>query len=307
MTLRFTFRQLEYFIAVGELGSIAKAAESIHVSSPSISAAISQLENEFGIPLFVRKHAHGLALTQAGKQFMSQAKLVLREADEINKLASRISGNVQGPLKVGCLLTFAQILVPGLRRKFEDQFPLVNVSQTELDQISIFDHLRQAKIDLALTYDLDIPDDIKFEPLLELPPYAMMNSAHPMSLSTTVSVENLSEYPMVMLNLPHSTEYFLSLFSRRGVSPKIVERSRDLAVVRSLVANGFGYSIANLRPLNDLSPDGLPLRFVPLGGDARPLKLGVAMIEGADSVLTVKSFIQHCRSHMETSNIFKIT
>ena len=69
MALRFTLRQLEYFVTVGELGSIAQASEQVNVSSPSISAAISQLEEEFGLPLFVRKHAHVLSLTQAGRQF----------------------------------------------------------------------------------------------------------------------------------------------------------------------------------------------------------------------------------------------
>ena len=60
MPSRFTLRQLEYFKAVGELGSIAQASEKVNVSSPSISAAINQLEQEFGLPLFVRQHAQGL-------------------------------------------------------------------------------------------------------------------------------------------------------------------------------------------------------------------------------------------------------
>ena len=64
--LRFTLRQLEYFVAVGECGSIALASEKVNVSSPSISAAINQLEKEFGLPLFVRQHAQGLSLTLAG-------------------------------------------------------------------------------------------------------------------------------------------------------------------------------------------------------------------------------------------------
>ncbi|RUU06854.1 LysR family transcriptional regulator, partial [Mesorhizobium sp. M6A.T.Ca.TU.002.02.2.1] len=61
MPLRFTLRQLEYFVAVGEAGSIAKAAEQVNVSPPSISASIAQLETEFGVQLFVRKHSHGLS------------------------------------------------------------------------------------------------------------------------------------------------------------------------------------------------------------------------------------------------------
>ncbi|MCE2494813.1 MAG: LysR family transcriptional regulator, partial [Alphaproteobacteria bacterium] len=52
MPLRFTFRQLEYVVAVGEAGSIAKAAKQVNVSPPSISASIAQLEAEFGVQLF---------------------------------------------------------------------------------------------------------------------------------------------------------------------------------------------------------------------------------------------------------------
>jgi len=303
MTLRFTLRQLEYFVAVGEEGSIAKASERVNVSSPSISAAVTQLEDEFDIPLFVRKHAHGLTLTQAGRQFMVQAQRVLHEADAMYKLATKISGNVQGPLRVGCLLTFAQMLVPGLRRAFEEQFPLVQVKQYELDQLDIFDRLRQAEIDLALTYDLDIPSDFKFVPLFELPPFAMMNETHSLAHLSAVSIDELQEYPMVMLNLPHSVDYFLSFFTAIGVEPNIMERTRDMAVLRSLVANGFGYSIANLRPLNDLSPDGRPLKFIPLTGPVRSLNIGIVMIDGADHTLTVDAFVQHCRTYVQTSEI----
>lgn len=103
--LRFTLRQLEYFVAVGESGSIAVASEKVNVSSPSISAAISQLEDEFGLPLFARQHAKGLSLTLAGRQMMEKAKRVLSEAESMVDLAGDISGKIQGPLAVGCMLT----------------------------------------------------------------------------------------------------------------------------------------------------------------------------------------------------------
>lgn len=80
MPLRFTLRQLEYFVAVGECGSIALAAEKVNVSSPSISAAIAQLEAEFGLQLFVRRHAQGLSLTQGGMRFMDDARALLESA-----------------------------------------------------------------------------------------------------------------------------------------------------------------------------------------------------------------------------------
>ena len=95
MPIRFSLRQLEYLVVVGECGTIARAAERVNVSSPSISTAISQLEAEFGLPLFVRKHAHGLSLTPGGRQFVEQARVVLAEAARLNDLAIAITGTVR--------------------------------------------------------------------------------------------------------------------------------------------------------------------------------------------------------------------
>ena len=298
MPMRFTLRQLEYFVAVGEAGSIALAAEKVNVSSPSISSAVSQLEDEFGLQLFVRRHAQGLSLTRAGRQFMKQAKAVLNEATALNRLADDISGKVQGPLAMGCLLTFAQIVVPGLRREFQARYPEVHVSQVEHDQATLFRLLRRADIDVALTYDLGIPGDLHFVPLAELPPYALLSEDHPLAHLPAVSIQQLHEHPMVLLDLPLSADYFLSFFSQAGVSPKIAERTRDMAVMRSLVANGFGYSIANIRPLTDSAPDGRKLKYVPLAGKMRPMRMGIVTSEGLQNVLTVKAFIEHCRERI---------
>lgn len=293
MSLRFTLRQLEYFVAVGEEGSIAQASERVNVSSPSISAAISHLEHEFGLSLFVRKHAHGLNLTQAGRQFMAHAKKVLTEAEVLNRLADDISGNVQGPLNIGCLLTFAQVLLPAIRRSFEQTYPDARVRQFETDQLGLIERLRRADIDVALSYDLEIPPDLEFVPLRALPPYAMVAVNHPLAERDAVAIEELLDHPMVLLDLPLSSDYFLSFFEPTGRKPDVVERTRDMAVMRSLVANGFGFAVANIRPFSDLSPDGRPLRFVPLKGEQRPMRLGLIIPNGARSVLSVNAFIEH--------------
>lgn len=292
MISRVTLRQLEYLVAVGEQGSIAQASAMVSVSSPSISTAIAQLEAEYGFPLFVRKHARGLELTQAGRQFVDQARKVLAEVDNLSRLAGAICGKVQGPLKIGCLLTFAQILLPAIRREFQNKYPDVQVTQIECDQESLLEKLHRAEIDIALTYDLEIPPDLEFTPLRTLPLYAVVAENHPLAELKSVSVQTLVEHPMVLLDLPISRSYFLSEFERAGCSPNIVERTRDMAVMRSLVANGFGFSVANIRPQTDLSPDGRGLCFIPLEGAPRPMQLGFITPAGARSVLSVNAFIQ---------------
>lgn len=300
MALRFTLRQLEYFVTVGEQGSIAQASALVNVSSPSISAAISQLEDEFGLPLFVRKHAHGLSLTQAGQQFMVQARKILTEAEGLSRLAGSISGNVQGPLSVGCLLTFAQVLLPAIRRKFQQDHDHVQISQIECDQLTLIEKLRRAEIDVAVTYDLEVPADLDFIPLRSLPLYAVVSGDHPLAKCKSVTAKTLATYPMVLLDLPISRAYFMSGFEYAGVMPKIVERTRDMAVMRSLVANGFGFSVANIRPHSDLSPDGRELCFIPFEGDQRPMRLGFLVPEGARNILSVDAFINHASHTIST-------
>ncbi|RWR06412.1 LysR family transcriptional regulator [Paenirhodobacter populi] len=298
MALRITLRQLEYFVAVGEHGSIALAAEKVSVSSPSISAAIAQLEAEFGLQLFIRRHAHGLSLTQGGARFMEHAREVLERARALNDLANDISGKVRGPLNVGCLVTFAQIVLPQLRRGFVDQWPEVEFHQFERDQQALFDDLRSARLDIALTYDLNIPADLAFIPLIELPPFALLNETHELAHRESLSPADLADYPMVLLDLPMSADYFLSFFAAMGIEPIIAERTRDIAVMRSLVANGFGYSVANIRPLSDLAPDGRRLRFVPLTGPVKALHLGLLLHDTARQSRTISAFIDHAQDQI---------
>jgi DNA-binding transcriptional LysR family regulator len=294
MALRFTLRQLEYLVAVGETGSIIAASERLNVSSPSISAAIAQLESSLGLQMFVRRHAQGLSLTQGGRQMLQEARAVLAAAGRLPDLANAITGQVRGPLTVGCLVTFAQVLIPRLRRGFVTLHPAVEFHQSEHHQAQIFDGLRQARLDVALTYDLDIPADLQFIPLHPMPPYALFAPDHPLAGQGRVTVQELAPHPMVLLDLPFSTGYFLQLFQPHGLRPDVVERTRDIGVMRAMVANGFGYGLANIRPQARLAPDGRPLITVPLHG-ASVLHLGLVLAEGAMAAQTLRAFVDHCR------------
>lgn len=295
---RFTFRQLEYLVAVGETGSIARASENLNVSSPSISSAISQLEEELGIALFVRQHAQGLSITQGGRRVIDQAKHVLKEAATIADIASDVSGMARGPLTVGCLVTFAQLVLPRMRAGYETAYPDVRIEQKELNQAEIFSALRRSEIDIALTYDMDIPTDLLFTGLVRLRPFALLAASDDDAGKEEITLEDLTDRPMVLLDLPISTDYFLSLFESANQTPHIAERTRDMAVMRSLVGNGFGYSIANVRPQNNISPDGMPLACLPIAGPVRPLRMGLLTSQGAEKSRTVRAFMDFARDQV---------
>ncbi len=300
MAFRFTLRQLEYLVAVGRAGSITLAAEGLNVSPPSISTAIAQLEAEFGLPLFVRKHAHGMSPTQSGREMIREAALALAAAGRLTELAAQYRGTVKGRLNIGCLLTFAQILVPQLRRSFITRYPEVEFHQSETHQAALIDGLRDAALDVALTYDLALPGDLEFIELASLPPFVMLPAAHPLGQRASLSLSELEEVPLILLDLPLSADYFLSFFEKASLKPRIVDRSRDMAVVRSLVANDFGYSIANVRPQSNRAPDGKALAYVPLSGPLQPMRMGLLCANGSRASLTIRAFIDHATETLQT-------
>lgn len=301
--LRFTLRQLAYFVAVGEAGSVARAAQRISVSPPSISAAISQLEREFGIQLFIRQHAHGLSLTPGGRRFIKQARLVLEHADALHDLASDIAQKPRGPLSIGCLVTLAPLILATLRRGFENAHPEAQVSHAVAHQVRLLEMLRLAEIDVAITYDLEIPHDIAFEPLAALPAYILLAADDPYAARQWLTLEEICDKPMVLLDLPLSREYFVSMFQSRGLRPRIAERASEVSVLRSLVAHGFGYAMLNIRLKTDVAPDGGRLAMVPLKGEYRPMMLGIATVRSEHETSIVKAFRRHCRVEISEGRV----
>ena len=295
MLSRITQRQLEYFVASGDAGSISAASERIHVSSPSISAAITHVEAELGVQLFIRHHAQGISLTPVGRQVLQEAKLILEQMTNLYTIASESLNSVRGPLRVGCLASLAPMITPELVFGFGRAYPGVRVTQVEGNHEELLEKLRSGEIDIALTYDLATSDDITFEPLAQLPPYVMVGDYHPLANLPAVSIQDLATHPMVLLDMPWSREYFLSLFMQAEVTPNIVMRSSNLETVRAMVGNGIGYCIANARPKSNLSQDGKRLIRIRLAGDVRPMKLGCATAANTQLSRVVGAFTERCR------------
>ena len=121
--MQFTLKQLAYFIAAGEAGSILRAAENIHVSQPSISNAIAHLEDVFQVQLFIRHHAQGMSLTTAGSQILERAKMLLRDAEELRSFAGMLSEQIFGSINIGCFIPLAPIVTPELCHGFMQAHP----------------------------------------------------------------------------------------------------------------------------------------------------------------------------------------
>jgi DNA-binding transcriptional LysR family regulator len=300
---RFTLRQLEYFVATCDAGSVTGAALAIPVAPSSLSAALAQLESALGVELLVRHHARGVSPTPAGRRLLGRARAVLRDAGELERLAGELTDAAAGTLELGCFVTLAPLIAPRLCQTFEQAHAGVDVALLEADQHGLLAALRSGDRSLALTYDLELGDDIAFEPLASLPPYALLAAGHPLAGREVVGLAELASEPLVLLDLPHSRDYFRALFLAEGMDPVAARRSTQPEVIRTLVANGYGYSIINVRPSIDRALDGRELRAVPLAGSPRPMILGIARLARARATALDEAFAAHCRQAIAAGEV----
>lgn len=276
----FTLKQLRYFVVAGELSSVTKAARKLHVSQPSVSGAIQQIEDVTGLQLFVRHHAQGLSLTPPGKQLMRRASQLLRDAETLQHYARSLGEEIRGELRLVALPTFAPVLLPRLLRRYTSLHASVSLYCDEMHQADIVRGLQQGDYELAFTYDLDLPTGITFKPLYRFPAYAVVATDHPLAKRECIGLAELAAWPMVLLDWPLSREYFLSIFTRHGLAPVVAHRAKSMDMVRGLVANGFGFSVFNtpLEALQGLGEHNLkPLR---LKNHAPSLTMGLAYMNG---------------------------
>ncbi len=197
--MTFTLKQIRYFVAVAETGSITEAGRRLHISQPSVSAAIAELEDRFKVDLFIRHHAQGLSLTPAGTRLFKDARSLLDHAEELRQGAVGLGQAMEGDLHIGCFQTFAPIVMPRVIRAFAVAHPAIAITLHEHHVQGVVDGLSAGQFELALTYDLNLTEDLAFEPLVAMPLHAVLARSHRLAREKEVSLEQLTQYPMVLL------------------------------------------------------------------------------------------------------------
>ncbi len=303
--INISLRQLEYFTAAAQHGGAARAAQALSVSQPSISKAIADLESLWGEALFVRHHARGLELTAAGHMRHREAHTLLESA---RALEGPRTDQVAGLLRVGCLSTLAPRYLPGILVRMRERHPQVELQVHEADTETLLQMMERGALDTALLYDMGLARSVRLESLTSFVPYALLPAGHALATRTSLSLAALAQEPFILINLPHSREYFLSLFRQAGVAPRIAYTSPSIEMVRALVANGLGVSLLTTRPARDWSYDGKRLACRRLRGPltaqsvvmAYPERLGAHNARAALFARVVRECFTQQRDAMTT-------
>lgn len=282
-------RHLRYFIAAAEQENISRAALKLHVSQPGISRQIHDLEEEIGFPLFERS-AKALRLTAAGRKFLEEAQAVLQRAEDAVKNARAVAEGAGGEIHVGYAPSLTIQILPRTLRAFQAQAPKTRVALHDLSTEEMLSGLRAGKLQVSLMVHppQKMLRGLQFRELARYPICVALAPKHPLAKAKTVSLEQLTDEPLIVYSRKDYPEYhgMLDKLFAGLRKPRIGEEHDGITSIIAAVESGRGYALV---PQCAESMAGPRVKVVPLDPAPPPIPVGVAW-KDTDSA-TVKQFV----------------
>ena len=299
--MNVSLRQLEYVVEAARTGSVAGAAQSLSISTSSILMAIEKFEEEFGIQVFVRQRSKGLTVTAAGKRAIARTVNLL---DEAVSFASDLG--VQGPMtagdvQIGCYSSISPNIVPQVIGQMRTSHPNLTVHLHEGDIIGIQEFLRSGAVDILLTYDVGLSDEFDTQFLAEAPPHVVLSPHDPLAQHNKISLQQIADHTLLLLNLPQSSRYVMSLFEQFGLMPKRIQKMETFEMTRCAAAAGLGLAILNIRPLTGTTYGGLEVICKPIAEKTRNPSIVLATRKGGSLSRRADIFAQCCHSFFQSN------
>ncbi|UED74274.1 LysR family transcriptional regulator [Brevibacillus sp. DP1.3A] len=236
-------RQLQYFVEVVKHKNFTKAAQSLHVSQPSISKMIKALEEELEVVLLDRTERK-MDLTDAGEMVYSYATKVLQLMEGMSLSIAELRNVERGRVKLGMMPTVGSFLLPNVIALFKKQYPGIDIEMKEFSAKLLEIQMEQGSIDVALTV---LPaDQEKFVavPLLAEDLVAIVHREHWLAEVDEVSLEQLKDEAFILF----TEEYAMHDVVRQacklsGFEPKVAYMSSLWDFVGEMVATQLGISL----------------------------------------------------------------
>jgi DNA-binding transcriptional LysR family regulator len=261
-------RHLRYFVAVAEELNFSRAAERLGISQPPLSLQIRQLEKEMGSLLF-RRQARGVALTDAGKLMLEEARGILKQVEGAKTGVRRRARGETGRINVGSSGgTYFHPLIPAIIREYGMQYPDIVLFPGASSTPLLVARLRAGQIDVAfLRPPIDDSEGLALEPLVDEPTVMVLPTGHPLSRSTSAPLSALVKETFIMfprdLN-PSNYDLIIAACRRAGFNPKLGQEAPQIVSTVPLVAAGLGVSIVP-QSTGRIHADGVV--YVPIEGD----------------------------------------
>lgn len=288
-----TLRHMKIYTAVFRCSSITRAADELHLAQPSVSFAVKELENYYGIRLFDRI-GRRICPTEAGREFYGYASHIVSLFEDMEKQFK--NWDAIGTLRVGTSITIGTHILPMLIRRYQQDFPDLKVEAVISKSRDIEQDLLDGRVDIGLIETQPEAPDLLSIPFMKDSLCAIVAPNYPLAQMDTVSLTQLARYPFLMREKGSAGREILdACFSmlQQPVHPAW-ESASTQAIVRG-VAEGLGVAVLPfLLVERDIREQ--TVRMLPL---TRPLWLNLNIIYHKNKFLTpnMKAFIELCRDY----------
>jgi LysR family cyn operon transcriptional activator len=290
-------RQLRYFLAVASSQNFTRAAETVHVSQPSLSVQISALEEELGTRLFDRL-GRKVVLTQAGELFGDHAGRVLRELEQAIQVVQDLEGARKGRLVVGTLATVNSYLIPPLVSRFKQRFPAIQLQVHAHPSTDIVTGLLANRLDVGICL-LPVQDQrLTAIPLLDERLVLVAPAKHPIK-RTRLRMRDLAELPLVLMPVDYCLRKMVEAeCAEAQVQPQVVLEMTSPEGILQAVAGGAGLTILPEIYVR-MRPPGQRFRTVELYDPVPHHQVGLAYRTDRYRNLAAKEFALLCKETVD--------
>ncbi len=230
--------QMKYFQTVCRYGSITKAAEELFVSQPTISFCIKELESEFGVRLFHRRH-NRLQLTVEGSYFLDKVNYILQSVDAL-AVQMKNMGNNRNHVKIAVPAMISTFLFPQIFNAYSKTYPEVELEMLETGSLQVRKLVDASSVDLGITIRDDVVDDTYNElPLVSTELVFCVSRKHPLADRKQISFKELSDEHIILFKADSYQNIFIKrAFSEAGVEPNIMLYSSQLYTIKQFLSYG---------------------------------------------------------------------
>ena len=239
----FSLRQLQYIVAVADELSFRRAAQRCHVSQPSLSAQIAQVENLLGVRLFERDRKRVL-VTPAAQELVARARRVLLEADDLVQTAARARDPFSGTLRIGVIPTISPYLLPEITPRLRKNFGKLTVIWVEGKTEVLVANLEEGTLDAALLALESEIGEVEREIIAEDPFVLATGLGHPLSTSSLpASPKELKGKEVLLLDDGHCFREQALAVCGAAKATELAFRATSLPTLVQMVAAGGGVTL----------------------------------------------------------------
>lgn len=287
-------RHIRYFVAVAEAEHFTRAAEGLHVSQPTLSHQIKQLEEELGAPLFDRIGKR-IRLTPAGEVFREHARRILREVDSARAAIAEVEGLARGSLAVGAVQTVHAYLIPPTVARFSADNPAIGVQVRELAAGEIERQLSEGSLDVGVGFAPPAAAEIEAEPLFDEDLVLVVAEQHRLARRRRMRLAELDGERLVLLSPEFCTRRLVDeSFREAGVAPRVPVEMNAIEGILEMVRGSGAATILPALALSNGNANGL--RAVALSDPAPRRSVGLLWLRGAYRSTAARAFAATLKS-----------